>query len=53
MPVDSRHKEYDATTQVGSRLRDVLAGHDAMVAGGGRYPARLQGQTESEYAAFQ
>jgi hypothetical protein len=53
MPVDSQHDEYRMAASVWARLRDVLDGHDAMVAGGTRYLARLEGQVPEEYHAYQ
>jgi hypothetical protein len=52
VPVNSTHSEYDANAASWQRARDVIAGEDAVKAGGIRYLARLDCQTEEEYAAY-
>jgi hypothetical protein len=52
MPVNSTHPDYDAYAEAWSRARDVLAGEDAVKAGGIRYLPRLRSQNEEEYAAY-
>jgi Domain of unknown function (DUF4055) len=52
MPVNSTHLEYDAALPAWLRARDVIAGEDAVKAGGGRYLPRLDSQTDDEYAAY-
>src|SRR5688572_29330335 len=52
MPVNSTHPEYDANIMAWSRARNVIAGEDAVKAGGERYLSRLDSQTDEEYAAY-
>jgi hypothetical protein len=52
VPVNSTHADYDATASAWSRARDVLAGEDAVKAGGERYLTRLDSQTDEEYFAY-
>ncbi len=52
MPVNSTHPDYDAAATVWSRARDVLAGEDAVKAGGEKYLPRLDCQTDEEFAAY-
>ena len=52
VPVNSTHGEYDASASAWSRARDVLAGEDAVKAGGERYLPRLDSQSEEEYSAY-
>ncbi len=52
MPVNSTHPDYDAVATVWSRARDVLAGEDAVKAGGEKYLPRLDCQTDEELAAY-
>src|ERR1051326_8247295 len=46
MPVNSTHPDYDATLPDWLRARDVLAGEDAVKAGGEKYLPRLDSQTD-------
>ena len=52
MPVDTRHREYLAHQDIWRRIREVLAGQDAIRAAGERYLPRLKGQSEAEYASY-
>jgi hypothetical protein len=52
VPVNSTHADYDASASAWSRARDVLAGEDAVKAGGERYLTRLDSQTDEEYFAY-
>lgn len=52
VPANSTHAEYDASTAEWSRARDVLAGEDAVKAGGEHYLPRLEEQTDTEYDAY-
>ncbi len=52
MPVNSTHPDYDAAAAEWSRARDVLAGEDAVKAGGEKYLPRLDAQTDEEFAAY-
>ena len=52
MPVNSTHPEYDENITAWSRARDVVAGEDAVKAGGQKYLARLDAQTDEEYGAY-
>ena len=52
MPVNSTHPDCDAAATVWSRARDVLAGEDAVKAGGEKYLPRLDCQTDEEFAAY-
>jgi hypothetical protein len=52
MPANSTHPEYDAAATEWSRARDVLAGEDAVKAGGENYLPRLDSQTDEEFAAY-
>ncbi|HOF72325.1 MAG TPA: DUF4055 domain-containing protein [Verrucomicrobiota bacterium] len=52
MPVNSTHVDYEAAAPSWARARDVLAGEDAVKAGGEKYLARLDGQTDEEFAAY-
>ena len=53
MSVNTTHLEYDAHVATWLRARDVLAGEDAVKAGGEKYLPRLDAQSEEEYAAYQ
>ena len=53
MSVNATHLEYDAHLASWLRARDVLAGEDAVKAGGEKYLPRLDDQTDVEYAAYQ
>ncbi len=52
MPVNSTHADYEAAAPGWSRARDVLAGEDAVKARGEKYLARLDAQTDEEFAAY-
>lgn len=52
MSVNTTHPEYDANLAVWLRARDVLVGEDAVKAGGEKYLARLDDQTDEEYHAY-
>jgi hypothetical protein len=52
MPVNTTHPEYDANLSTWLRARDVLAGEDAIKAGGVKYLPRLDSQTDDEFAAY-
>jgi hypothetical protein len=52
VPVNSTHVDYEAAALNWSRARDVLAGEDAVKAGGEKYLARLDSQTDEESAAY-
>ncbi len=52
MPVNSTHPEFDATLPAWLRARDILAGEDAIKAGGEKYLPRLDSQTEEEFANY-
>jgi hypothetical protein len=48
---DATHPECDSNLPAWLRARDVLAGEDAVKAGGERYLPRLEAQTDGKYAA--
>src|SRR5512136_834990 len=52
MPVNSTHPEYDASLPAWLRARDVLAGEDAVKAGGQKYLPRLDSQSDEEFSAY-
>ena len=52
MAVNSTHPDYDAAAVEWSRARDVLAGEDAVKAGGEKYLPRLDSQTDEEFSAY-
>ena len=52
MPVNSTHPDYDVAAVEWSRARDVMAGEDAVKAGGERYLPRLESQTDEEFASY-
>ena len=52
MPVNSTHPDYDAAGPEWARARDVLAGEDAVKAGGEKYLPRLDCQTDQEFDAY-
>ena len=52
MAVNATHPDYDAGALEWSRARDVLAGGDAVKAGGEKYLPRLDSQTDEEFAAY-
>jgi hypothetical protein len=49
MAVNATHPDYDAAALEWSRARDVLAGEDAVKAGGEKYLPRLDSQTDEEF----
>jgi hypothetical protein len=53
MPVDTRHPDYLGHQHIWQRIRDVLAGEDAVKEAGERYLPRLKGQSYEDYAAYQ
>src|SRR3974390_779111 len=52
MAVTATHPDYVAASVEWSRARDVLAGEDAVKAGGEKYLPRLDSQTDEEFAAY-
>ncbi|MBI5388210.1 MAG: DUF4055 domain-containing protein [Verrucomicrobia bacterium] len=52
MPVNTTHPDYDANLSAWLRARDVIAGEDAVKAGGEKYLPLLQEQTDDEYATY-
>lgn len=52
MPVNSTHPDYDLTLSAWLRARDVLAGEDAVKAGGEKYLPKLDAQTADDYRAY-
>ena len=52
MAVNSKHPDYDSSSSAWLRARDVLAGEDAVKAGGERYLKRLDCQTDTEFVAY-
>ena len=52
MSVNTTHPEYDANLPLWLRARDVLAGEDAVKAGGEKYLPRLEEQSDGEYDAY-
>jgi len=52
VPVNSTHPDYDAAAPEWARARDALAGEDAIKAGGEKYLARLDAQTDEEFSAY-
>jgi len=52
MPVNSLHPVYLEMVNAWSRARDVIAGEDAVKAGGEKYLLRLDSQSDDEYAAY-
>jgi hypothetical protein len=52
VPVNSTHPDYDANAADWSRARDVLAGEDAVKAGGEKYLPRLDSQTDEEFLSY-
>jgi hypothetical protein len=51
VPVNSTHPDYDAAAAEWALARDVLAGEDAVKAGGEKYLPRLDAQTDQEFGA--
>jgi len=52
MPANSTHLDYDANLAKWLRARDVIAGEDAVKAGGIKYLPRLDSQTDNEYLGY-
>lgn len=52
MPVDTQHPEYVASRKKWQRMRDSVAGDDAVQSAGQRYLPALSGQSPEEYAAY-
>ena len=52
MPVNSRHPDYDLNLPGWLRARDIMAGEDAVKAGGEQYVPRLDSQTHAEYQDY-
>ncbi len=52
MPVNTTHPDYDAALPAWLRARDVLAGEDAVKAGGEKYLPRLDSQSAGEFADY-
>ena len=52
MPANSTHPDYDANLPAWLRARDVIAGEDAVKAGGIKYLPRLDCQSDNEYLGY-
>jgi hypothetical protein len=52
MNVAAEHAEYSINAPYWRRMRDVVAGEDAIKAGGNLYVAKLDSQSEEEYKAY-
>ncbi|MEI6077028.1 MAG: DUF4055 domain-containing protein [Verrucomicrobiota bacterium] len=52
MPANSTHPDYDANLATWLRARDVIAGEDAVKAGGTTYLPRLDSQSDNEYLGY-
>lgn len=52
MSVDTKHDDYKAALSKWERMRDVVAGQDAVHAAGTLYLPRLKDQTDADYAAY-
>ena len=52
MPANSTHHDYDASLPTWLRARDVIAGEDAVKAGGTKYLPRLDSQSDNEYLGY-
>lgn len=52
MAANSTHPDYDTSAVDWSRVRDVMAGEDAVKAAGEKYLPRLDSQTDEEFAAY-
>ncbi len=52
MAANTTHPEYDASLHGWLRVRDVIAGEDAVKAASTRYLPRLESQTDEEFAAY-
>src|SRR6266850_3312541 len=51
--INSLHPSHESALPSWSRVRDVLAGEDAVKAAGERYLPRVQSHSDDEYAAYQ
>ena len=51
--INQPHPSYESSLPSWSRIRDVLAGEDAVKAAGERYLPRVQSHSDDEYAAYQ
>ena len=52
MAVNTTHPDYDGAALEWAWARDVLAGEDAVEAGGEKYLARLDSQSDEEFTAL-
>jgi hypothetical protein len=52
MPIDTTHPERDAMAPKWGRMRDVIAGQDAVHLAGATYLPKLQEQTNAEFSAY-
>ncbi len=52
MAANTTHPDYDASLPAWLRARDVIAGDDAVKAGGTKYLPRLDSQSDDEYLAY-
>jgi hypothetical protein len=52
MAVNATHPDYGAGAVEWARARDVLAGEDAVKAGGEKYLARSDSQSDEDFAAY-
>ena len=52
VPVNTTHIDYDFNLPAWLRARDVIAGDDAVKAGGESYLPRLDSQSDDEYLAY-
>lgn len=52
MAIDSEHPEYQARSEQWRKMRDVVAGQEAVHAATTNYLPRLSGQTDTEYKSY-
>jgi hypothetical protein len=52
VPVNSHHPDYDVNLPAWQRARDVIAGEDAVKAGGEKYLPRLDSQSDNDYLGY-
>lgn len=52
MPANSTHPDYDANLATWLRARDVIAGEDAVKAGGTKYLPKLDSQSDNDYDGY-
>jgi hypothetical protein len=52
VPVNSHHPDYDANLPAWQQARDVIAGEDAVKAGGEKYLPRLDSQSDNDYLGY-